>query len=538
MIAVFLILELLCVIVGVLMGMKRGMGRTIVRAVYLLVIGAIALIAGRSLAASVTPSIWELISESLPEDVSKLLSSSPDIGALVEGMLGAIMVPVIFALIFAVLKILTLIGFKSISKLFVRKDPTKASRAIGAALGVVTGFMVASVLLAPMFTAMTIVANTPDETKELFVEIINNALEGETAEAEEPEGLLMAGTNLSAGIDLSVLTSDMSGVTSLFPLNKLTTNMTTSFDTPAGENASLVEDLPKMLEAGGSVINAYQKTMDKGGSAIDAIANAGAVLNLYMDDSPVLKELTGSTISAVGKAIKEDGEIFGQSLKSDNAALNSIIDSFADTLINTNGDNLKTNLQTMFGDAPADLIPESKKSSSSETPAPTDDYTNNGVLATISTIATASEEELASNPKYASMIADTFSDMILNENMSGILSSLLKYASDLIIQSGVDVVSENFKPYYDELCAEMNKIVDKTRHYTFGQQVDELKDTAKKFINDLNLSNFSDWEISAAASCIVLEFWDSKYSDASGKSNVAPKDIMTFFDLDVPEWAK
>ena len=74
----FLVLEVLIVGLCVLIGYKRGLGRTIVRAVYLAIIGVVSLIVGRSIAATATGIVMDFLMPSLPSEILSLIEQKPE----------------------------------------------------------------------------------------------------------------------------------------------------------------------------------------------------------------------------------------------------------------------------------------------------------------------------------------------------------------------------------------------------------------------------------------------------------------------------
>ena len=151
--ACFLVLEILIIALGILIGYKRGVGRSVVRLIYLAVIGIVSFFTARAIAFKVSLPAFEAVYKFLPADIQHLFEKSHNLELLVENIVGAIIAPVIFAAMFGILQLLTLICFKRISQKLVaaitkKTDaPTIASKWIGAGVGLVASVAIAAVLL-------------------------------------------------------------------------------------------------------------------------------------------------------------------------------------------------------------------------------------------------------------------------------------------------------------------------------------------------------------------------------------------------------
>jgi len=163
-----LVLQLLIVALGVLQGYKRGAGRSTVRLVELLVIGAASLLLGRLIASKLAVKVWALVLPMIDGEWSSLLAS---LESLVVGFVGALAIPLIFAILFSVLGLLSKILMKkrgvAIVKAITKKeeDPSdKKSHLIGMGIGAVSAVLVALALFSPIYTALSLVGGLSDES--------------------------------------------------------------------------------------------------------------------------------------------------------------------------------------------------------------------------------------------------------------------------------------------------------------------------------------------------------------------------------------
>lgn len=118
---IFLILEIVLIMFGVFMGYRRGMGKALFRFCELVIIAVVSLFVSRSLAFSLVDGSKDMVFSLLDPSAAQMLSSSENAIAFIISLAGALIAPVIFALIFGFLKLITLIGFNSVSGAVIRK---------------------------------------------------------------------------------------------------------------------------------------------------------------------------------------------------------------------------------------------------------------------------------------------------------------------------------------------------------------------------------------------------------------------------------
>ena len=156
----FLALQIVILAICVWLGYRRGTGRSTVRLIYLSVLAVLSFFLARWVAGPLSGSVLSIVERSYSEPIKQLMLRSPQTKQLLGRIISAMLVPVIFALIFAVLQLLSLIRLKTLSEKLTRLvkkdgDPLNStSRWIGAGLGVVQSILIAAVLLAPLSCAV------------------------------------------------------------------------------------------------------------------------------------------------------------------------------------------------------------------------------------------------------------------------------------------------------------------------------------------------------------------------------------------------
>ena len=163
-------LEALIVLVGFFVGLKRGAAKAAVRFFELLIVAAASFLISKSLMGMLSEKALELLHANLDESLKSVLLSAPEAEALVAGLACALILPIVFALVYIVLKPFTLIGLSALARLFTRKKDGKKKRLLGALIGALTSVITAAVVLCPLYTYTKIIATLPEETISSFTE--------------------------------------------------------------------------------------------------------------------------------------------------------------------------------------------------------------------------------------------------------------------------------------------------------------------------------------------------------------------------------
>ena len=530
--AVFLVLEIIIVGIGILIGYKRGLGRTIVRAVYLAIIGVVSFFAGRSIASVTTHAVLSFLTPALPAEILSLLEQKPELFVLLENLVGALLVPLIFATLFALLQLLTLICFRLISKKLVyaitkKEERTVAGKWTGAAAGMLLGIVVAAVLLAPMYTVIHIVESTPDATVAIFEEAILDTSASPDSDASLPKSTMSAHpsiTTLSAGKSFRV--SGFSFV------NELLIKGLTAYSIPdpiEGERATetATDTLPILLSTAGDALYAYNVTAHQGGSAIDAIANAAAAVTPHLHESTSVCHLAADALYLVGVAFRDNGEFMGIQLpESDNAILTSIVNNLVDTLSHTTPATVEDNMISLFGRSEIHYGDDLDN---------LDVSINKGLLASMTKLDKDDPMKSLADESLSDAVSTAINNMADNENMSEVLTDIKDFAVDIINSSEINLSDEKYDPLYEEissdLSSKLNEHIDTESEElaSVSEVAKDLEATIESYFDayDVPMGTF---ETSVLASCIAQEFYKEE-NIVDGSFNITVDEVLDFFGI-------
>lgn len=359
----FLFLEILIITVGVLIAYKRGLGRSAVRLAYLCVIGVAAFFIARRISFSVSTPIYQFVYGILPSyDVQHLLEKSHELELLIENIIGAILTPLVFASLFFVLQLLTLVFFKKISGKIVslvtknHDAPSGASKWLGAAVGLVSSVAVAAILLSPVYTAIHVIDNTSPETIAIFF--------GATDEyevqvkANTPSRVLKAST-ATAKFEIK----PSFAVTKFHPISDFISNAATKYSVPdAHEEESASHSLPVLVDIIADILYVHNSTISHGGSGMDALNNSVAAVTPHLDESITVRDAAASALCALGEILIEDKEFMGIALpKNQSVLIEGITNNILDTMSHTTLDTVDENMLMIFGTVGDELMPEHKR---------------------------------------------------------------------------------------------------------------------------------------------------------------------------------
>ena len=357
----FLLTEILIIGIGALIGYRRGVGRSAVRVAYLAIIGVATFLIAKKIAASIAPVAFNLIYSSIPmEDLRLVLDKAPELDRLVENLIGALATPLVFAILFLVLQLLSLICFKLVSSKIVTaiskaEEPTKATKWMGAGVGLVSAIAVAAILLSPVYTLFHVVENTPDEAIEMVLETVG--ISEPTQSLNNQSGALKANAPLAVPSYRSSLP-----VTKFHPISDLITNAATKFYVPeAKSNESAMHTLHILADVAGDVLYVRNYTATHDGSSMETLSNAVAAVTPHLNESLFVKDVVASTLSALGQILLEDGQFMGIALpQNQNPIVDEITHSVLDTMAHTNMDSVEENMTMLFGVVGDEYLPEAK----------------------------------------------------------------------------------------------------------------------------------------------------------------------------------
>lgn len=423
---VFLLLEVLIVGLGVFIGYKRGLGRSTVRMVYLAVIGVASFFIARYISFAVSTPIYNFVFEILPSyDIQHLLEKSHELELLIENIIGALLTPVVFALLFAVLQLLTLICFKKISSKIVSaltskssETPNATSKWLGAGVGFVSAVAVAAILLSPVYTAIHVIDNTSEETVAIFFDAAED--NGAALDAEFTHKALKAQiTTVKFDIKPSF------AVTKFHPISDFISNTATKYTVPeAHEKESASHSLPVLVDVIADVLYVHDSTIDHGGSSMDALSNSVASVTPHLGESITVKDAVASALCALGEILIEDKEFMGIALPTNqNMLVEGITNNILDTLSHTTLNTVNDNMIMLFGTVSDELMPEHKRHNVLDPGYSLGEYDgSSGLLTTMEELKSNSSDPQAmlnkalalfgNNPEITNMINEMLAEYI------------------------------------------------------------------------------------------------------------------------------
>ena len=372
--ASILALQVLIVALGVWLGYKRGIGRGIVRLIELSLIAIVSLSLGRNIAAKIADTAFAMLLPLLGEDISAMISASESMRGLIVGFIGALLVPILFALFFSVLGLITQILLKLRSKALTKlvlgheEDTSKApSRYIGMAIGAVSAVLVALVLFSPLYTALSLVGGLSDET----VSLIGTLLEAPEADENtpvDPDAALAVRVSLlkPKGFNLVSLINEVRAVSTVTA--PLSLNLATA-TTPEGERYNAVKEAVALTNAVGAAATAIteenNKTTEAGAtdtpvSPLNTLTAAATAALPHIAGQPFAKELVATAASTAGQHIQNGGSIAGISKDTGDFMTDIMVEAIAEVFVETTTQNLSDTTATLFG-VDLNQIEEEKK---------------------------------------------------------------------------------------------------------------------------------------------------------------------------------
>jgi len=188
MLAIIILLYVLAVatlVLGAVIGYKRGMGRAAVRLVYLIVLAVIAFFVSMAIAGAISAPIMDTIRGYYNDTIKTVVNSNPQLEAMVQSLITAILSPIIFSALFGILQLLSLICLKKLSLkivgLFKKEVEPKVSKWVGAGIGLVSAFVMVFALFAPVSFVASTLANASEESLAVIDAAISGAGEKESA---------------------------------------------------------------------------------------------------------------------------------------------------------------------------------------------------------------------------------------------------------------------------------------------------------------------------------------------------------------------
>lgn len=536
---VFLVLEALILVVAALLGYKRRLGVTTVRAIYLILIGVGAFFAGRAFADKAADYIMRFVHPLLPAEIATLLESHPELQLelLLQNLIGAILIPFAFAILFGLFQLLTLICFKKLATKIVvaitkKEESPKWSKWAGAAAGLALGIAISVILLSPMFSLISIVEHIPSETIDIFEEAIGSA--GMSADVARP----VPATALKAHSLLSKPATKFTlGISKFFPLNNWASAKLTDYDIPGAlENEhtheSAQETLPLIIAAAGDALYAYNFTANHGGTSNDAFTNAAAAMIPHLADSTTTNHIASDAMCLIGFSFLENGSFMGiVKPKSENAVITSMIDNLIDTVSHTSPATVEANMTSLFGKNIITSTPEQSEETTPEKAA-----SNKGFLAVMMRLDTDDPVKSLEDTELADAVSESIANMAENNEMDNVINSIKDYAMEIIEDSNVDLADEKYDTLYEEisenLSAQINIHVEPTsdEKSSIAEVSKSIETTVSHYFEEYDIPMDS-FQTSVISTCLAKEFYKEEYIDEEGSISVTVDDVLDFFGI-------
>lgn len=497
----FLILQIIIIGLGIFISYKRGLGRATVRFIYLAVIGIATFFIAGVTAGALSEPLYGLICDLLPaSDIQHLLDNSVELELLIKNIIGAILTPFIFSLLFIVFQLFTLICFKRISSKIVSSitkndsTPTMKSKCFGACVGLVTYVIVAAVLTSPLYTILKVTDS-----------ISNNYIS--TAFGEEETQDVSIANNLHDKALMSQTyaikyASQLQLTTTKFcPISELLNDLVTSYTIP---DVAQNENLPDFITVIGDVLNdilyIQNASATQDASSTDLLCNSMAAITPHLDESLTLKYAVTHVLRSLGNILIEERQFMGISLpEAQDELTESIINDILETIANTTLENVKENMILLFGTLDNELLPGSASDEGNTSQV--------GLIAALIDLQTNYNDDkqamlqqalklFGNNPQISSMINELLADYIVS-----ILPSDVEIESDAIKEildnstidfSDIDITNvtqEDVKNIIENNDIEINEdVLDSIRDYLGDDSIteDDVKDYLSSIVSGDN----------------------------------------------------
>ncbi len=518
----FLCLEALILALGVFRGYRRGLIESSIRTVYLLLIGVVSFFVSRAVAASLSGVVAGAAGQLAPA-LHPLWDNAPAAVDLVSALAVALLSPLLFVILFMLLRLLSLIGFRAIAaKLSAllklpTEDGASGTKWGGAAVGFACALCLSAALLSPLGTVLFVAEDIPENTIAIFTFSYDQYSAPTYGSTEELTKRLSPSINIALFNPLCK------------PLARGLTGYRVSLEKQqVRENA--VDTLPLFLEIAGDALYAYNVTAESQGVENDALTNAAATITPYFERSATVKLLAAELLRAAGQALEQNGEFMGITVPvSEDPILRRVVDKLISALAQTNTETVEANMISMFGKPRIKYVP-------GETP-----YLryNQGLLARMTRIdKDAPSDSLDADQMLAGMVAD----IAANSNMNDILIDIRLLALEAITPPGTDLFASHYEVMYRGLGQAVADVL--TQHAGTDSSIKDMSDALLPSLNRLMEDNgvpVSNTEAGILSTCLVSEFLPEEGLSVGDTVSADLEKILRFFgfaDQQLPDWAK
>lgn len=494
------------IVLGVLFGFKRGLGRSVVRVVYMAVLIPVSYFLGRAVANPISDKLIRLITNSKNKVIHTIVEGSPETAELLHQMARVLVIPLLFALLYGLFEALSYILFNRISSAVLNKvrkgkEPVSRSRLLGGLIGLGRGLVVSTILLIPLCMVITVVSTSdPAALASLKVPGFKSG-DKQVAMATSP---------------VAVLASNRI----LYPMTMVPA------DTIPEEYAELrdsgicvMQEAPYIINAVGNAKQTYSDaTKAKSDKSIAVIKTIGAI-NSSVGDSKVLPAVVAYIIRVEAKEIKKSDTIFGFDYSNSNELTKQLLHEMLAVLEEVNSENVNSILSTLTGDGD-----------------------QSGALENVVTIMknTNSGETIRQN---ADLFSETLVDMGKSNDLKQINSIVSQIGIQYLNKSGMslfsdetpdekkkqmfDTVADTINRYYDEISVNIDAFDDGGK--TYEQCVNNLSQVIIDATKDENYTITEDEAIIVSVGLI---------SYFEGHDEVTAEGLMEYIGLSDEEIAR
>lgn len=512
---IFVIIDIIIIAVGMLLGYLRGTGRSLVRLIYLTAIGIVSFFAARKIAFSLSAKIMPPIITKIPEDIRYILETSPNTVTVLENLVSAILTVIIIAAVFGLLQLLSLIGFRAISKKITdavyKKEEPAAGKWIGLGVGLVSALLVSSVLLAPLFSVVYFADNTsPAAAVEFF---------GYESEEDAKNAFKSS---------------------ALFPVNKLIASAITSYIVPdsvrSEKKDNLIQTAPVLLALANDALDVNNASVEFGGRNSDIFNNTLATITPYIDRSATVHQCSVDMLFSIACILEDGGNIVGMDfINSDNIIIQSVCPKLIKALQNTNHDNVKDNMISIFGDINGTIVLEKDKSVSvtgSYVDALKENVENYGLFATMKELKNKKLEGLPDEGTEMSYkLAISVRHMSANDNMDTVLDAIKSHIILRLNYSEFNIFDTKYTHIYAEIADAVSAAVKENLNEDKSVDIKSLSEDIETGITAVFKSNYfpmGKTKTSILSTCMAKEFSKEEYL-ADGEVAIHADDIEAFF---------
>jgi hypothetical protein len=474
--------EALIVLIGFFIGMKRGAEKSIVRFVELVIAAILSLFISKWLAEVVMEKAPGVIDTFLNDSLKDFVHSASIAEELLIGLEIAIVLPVIFALVFMVIKLLSLIGLSAITKLFTHGKDEKKKRIIGAAVGTLSGLLTAAILLCPFYSITKIIAGIPKETVSQLTEL----------------------SEMQA-ISEYLPTKDMTP-----PVSALFVKATSSFEVE-GEVYCSTEEMPRIFALVADIAVAFTESKNNGEKDIVNFSAAIAASVAHIEDSKYIATVTTSLINSIGENIKNGNDVLGLTKNMDSAKAEMVMKAIGNILTSVNPENIAANIAALAGDGE-----------------------NEGVLSVLTEITSSGNgKDMLKDKEKVDKLADSLIEIAQNPELSSTMDSISELGAGILGETLPEKGTEKREEYVNALSESVNDILSATKdtQSDFSASVDTATEIVLEKVSQLTDAEITESEAKLIAICALHNFGTTEnYADAEG-SPVSIEDIESFFGL-------